>query len=56
VLLSQTPGKLLMGVCIARMNDQALTIRRALLRYLGYWLLAALLGLGFLWVLVVDRY
>lgn len=55
VLLGQTPGKLLMGVRIARINGQPLTVRRALLRYLGYWLSAIPLGLGFLWVLVDDR-
>lgn len=55
VLLGQTPGKLLMGVRIARTDGQPLTIRRALLRYLGYWLSAIPLGLGFLWVLVDDR-
>lgn len=55
VLLGQTPGKLLMGVRIARVNGQPLTVRRALLRYLGYWLSAIPLGLGFLWVLVDDQ-
>jgi uncharacterized RDD family membrane protein YckC len=55
VLLGQTPGKLLMGVRIARTNGKQLTIGRALLRYLGYWLSAIPLGLGFLWVLVDDQ-
>jgi uncharacterized RDD family membrane protein YckC len=55
VLLGQTPGKLLMGVRIARTNGQRLTIGRALLRYLGYWLSAIPLGLGFFWVLVDDQ-
>ena len=55
VLLGQTPGKLLMGVRIARTNGKRLTIGRALLRYLGYWLSAIPLGLGFLWVLVDDQ-
>lgn len=55
VLLGQTPGKLLMGLRIERVNGQPLTIRRALLRYVGYWLSAIPLGLGFLWVLVDDE-
>jgi uncharacterized RDD family membrane protein YckC len=55
VLLGQTPGKLLMGVRITRGAGQPLTVRRALLRYLGYWLSALPLGLGFLWVLIDDR-
>jgi uncharacterized RDD family membrane protein YckC len=54
VLLGQTPGKLLMGLRIERVNGQPLTIRYALLRYVGYWLSAIPLGLGFLWVLVDD--
>ncbi len=55
VLLGQTPGKLLMGVRIARTNGQRLTIGRALLRYMGYWLSALPLGLGFFWVLVDNQ-
>lgn len=54
VLIGQTPGKLLMGLRVARVNGKPLTIRRALLRYFGYWLSAIPLGLGFLWVLVDD--
>ncbi|HKS70000.1 MAG TPA: RDD family protein [Ktedonobacterales bacterium] len=55
VLLGQTPGKLLMGLRIERVNGQPLNIRHALLRYVGYWLSAIPLGLGFLWVLVDDK-
>ncbi len=55
VLLGQTPVKLLMGVRISRVTGQPLTVRRALLRYLGYWLSAIPLGLGFLWVLADDH-
>ncbi|MGH2515170.1 MAG: RDD family protein, partial [Ktedonobacterales bacterium] len=55
VLLGQTPGKLLTGVRIVRIDGQPLTVRRALLRYLGYWLSTIPFGLGFLWVLVDDR-
>lgn len=44
-----------MGVRIARTNGKPLTIGRALLRYLGYWLSAIPLGLGFFWVLVDDQ-
>lgn len=55
VLLGQTPGKLLMGLRVARTNGQRLTLRYALLRYVGYWLSAIPVGLGFLWVLVDDR-
>lgn len=54
VLLGQTPGKLLLGLRIVRVNGKPLTLRYALLRYFGYWLSAIPLGLGFLWVLVDD--
>ncbi|HEX8034840.1 MAG TPA: RDD family protein [Ktedonobacterales bacterium] len=54
-LLGQTPGQWLLGVRIVRVTGKPLTVRRALLRYLGYWLSAIPLGLGFLWVLVDDR-
>jgi uncharacterized RDD family membrane protein YckC len=55
VLIGQTPGKVLMGVRISRVTGQPITIRRALLRYVGYWLSAIPLGLGFFWVLVDDH-
>lgn len=55
VLLGQTPGKLLIGLRIARIDGRPLTVRRALLRYVGYWLSAIPLGLGFFWVLVDER-
>lgn len=54
-LLGQTPGKMLTGVRIARVDGQPLTVRRALLRFVGYWLSAIPLGLGFFWVLVDDQ-
>lgn len=55
VLLDQTPGKMLTGVRIARIDGKPLTVRRALLRYFGYWLSALPLGAGFIWVLVDDQ-
>ena len=55
VLLGQTPGKMLTGVRIVRIDGQPLTVRRALLRFFGYWLSAIPLGIGFFWVLVDDQ-
>lgn len=55
VLLGQTPGKLLLGLRIMRVNGRPISIRCALVRYAGYWLSALPLGLGFLWVLVDAR-
>lgn len=53
-LSGQTVGKWLMGVRIVRTSGERITGRRALIRYLGYWL-SAILFLGYLWVLVDDR-
>ncbi len=55
VMFGQTPGKLLMGLHVVRTNGRPLTVGSALLRYVGYWLSAIPLGLGFLWVLVDDK-
>jgi uncharacterized RDD family membrane protein YckC len=54
-LLGQTPGKILLGLRIVRGDGRRLSAGRALVRYLGYWLSAIPLGLGFLWVLVDRR-
>lgn len=55
VLFGQTLGKYLMGLRVARKDGRLLTIRYALLRYIGYWLSALPLGLGFFWVLIDDE-
>lgn len=49
-----TPGKALLGLQIVRQNGRPLSIGRSLLRFLGYWVSAIPLFLGFFWVLV-DR-
>ena len=54
-LLGQTPGKILLGLRIVRTDGGRISVGRALARYLGYWLSAIPLGLGFLWVLVDRR-
>lgn len=51
VVFGQTAGKALMGLRVTRTGGQPLSVRRALVRYAGYWLAAIPLGLGFLWVL-----
>jgi uncharacterized RDD family membrane protein YckC len=51
VLFGQTLGKALTGIRVVRMDNTRLTIGHALLRYVGYWLSAIPLFLGFLWVL-----
>ena len=54
-LLGQTPGKILLGLRIVRTDGRRLGVGRALVRYVGYWISAVALGLGFLWVLVDRR-
>jgi uncharacterized RDD family membrane protein YckC len=49
-----TPGKALFGLCIVRQDGQPLSFRRALVRYLCYWVSALPFFLGFIWVLF-DR-
>ena len=54
VVAGFTPGKGLLGLRVVRSNGQPVTIGPALLRYVGYWLSALFLFLGFFWV-IVDR-
>jgi uncharacterized RDD family membrane protein YckC len=54
-LFGQTPGDMLMGLRIVRTDGQQMTLRRALLRYLGCLLASLPLFLGFFWILVDDR-
>ena len=53
-LVGYTPGKALLGLQIVRQDGRPLSVGRALLRYLGYWVSAIPLFLGFIWVLI-DR-
>lgn len=53
-LIGQTPGKMLLGVRVVRTDGRPLTLKVAIVRYLGYFLSVFLL-LGFAWVLVDNR-
>ena len=55
VLAGQTPGKALMGLRVVRLDHKPMTIGRALARYVGYWLAALPLFVGFLWILLDQR-
>jgi uncharacterized RDD family membrane protein YckC len=50
-LVGYTPGKALMGLRVVRQDGQPLSFRRALVRYLCYWVSAIPLFLGFIWIL-----
>jgi uncharacterized RDD family membrane protein YckC len=53
-LVGYTPGKGLLGLRIVRQDGRPLSAGRALLRYLGYWVSAIPLFMGFIWILF-DR-
>jgi uncharacterized RDD family membrane protein YckC len=54
-LAGQTPGKAVLGLRVVPLSGGKISIWRAFLRYLGYYLSALTLGLGFIWVLIDDR-
>lgn len=54
-LTGQSPGKAFMGIRIYTVDGSQLSVRRAFVRYLTYWLSAGLVFAGFLLVLVDDR-
>jgi uncharacterized RDD family membrane protein YckC len=53
--VGQTPGKWLMGIKIVPIEGGRLTLRRSLLRLVGYVLSALPVYLGFLWILGPNR-
>lgn len=55
-LVGFTPGKAIMGLQIVRTDGRPLSVGRALLRYLGYWLSAIPFFLGFIWILLDRRH
>jgi len=56
VYLQGTPGKLLMGCRIVdAKTGMAPSVGKAIVRYIGYFISALPLGLGFLWILWDPR-
>ncbi len=53
-LVGYTPGKALLGLRVTRQDGRPLSVGRALLRYLGYWVSAIPLFLGFISIFL-DR-
>lgn len=51
----QTPGKMLTGLTVVRRDGSRVGYGRAVLRWLGYWVAALPLGLGFLGVLATKE-
>jgi uncharacterized RDD family membrane protein YckC len=54
VVAGFTPGKGLLGLRVVRTDGRPVTIGPALARFIGYWLSALVLFMGFLWV-AIDR-
>jgi uncharacterized RDD family membrane protein YckC len=55
VLIGQTPGKMLLGLRVTRLDGQRIGVGRAFLRVLGYWVSAICLFIGFIWILFDAR-
>jgi uncharacterized RDD family membrane protein YckC len=51
----RTPGKALMGLRVVTTDGERLIPRRALVRFIGYWLSTFLLFLGFVMILADNR-
>ena len=54
VLLGQTIGKQLLGLKIISVDNKRISIRQAIVRYIGYWISAMPLFAGYWWVLLDD--
>ena len=55
VVAGKTIGKAVMGIRVIGPKGARLTIGRALKRYIGYWISAIPLFMGYFWVLVNDE-
>jgi uncharacterized RDD family membrane protein YckC len=55
VLVGATPGKRILGLKVMRTGAQRLSWWRAIVRFVGYWISALPLFLGYLWILVDTR-
>jgi uncharacterized RDD family membrane protein YckC len=51
----QTPGHRAMGLRVVSVDGSPLTFGQAIVRYIGYWVSAIPVGLGFLWVFEPEK-
>ena len=56
VVAGFTPGMGLLGLRLVRVNGEHVPLGRALIRFVGYWISALFLFVGFLWILVDRRH
>ena len=54
-LVGQTPGKLLLGLRVVSRSGRPITFWQALRRYVGYFLSAFAIYIGYLWILIDNR-
>ena len=54
-LVGATPGKRILGLKVMRTDGRPISWARAIVRFVGYWVSALPLFLGFLWILVDAR-
>ncbi|HSG18425.1 MAG TPA: RDD family protein [Anaerolineae bacterium] len=54
-LTGQTPGKMLLGIRVVSLDGSGLTLWQALRRFIGYFLSALAIYVGYLWVLIDNR-
>lgn len=54
-LTGQTPGKMLLGIRVVSLDGSGLSLWQALRRFVGYFLSALAIYVGYLWVLIDNR-
>lgn len=55
VVIGQTPGKRLLGLRVLQTDGRLLSVSRAFIRVLGYWVSALPLFFGFFWILLDNE-
>jgi uncharacterized RDD family membrane protein YckC len=56
VVAGFSPGMGLLGLRLVRVNGEHVPLGRAVLRFVGYWISALFLFIGFLWILFDRRH
>jgi uncharacterized RDD family membrane protein YckC len=54
-LVGQTPGKLLLGLRVVSRSGRPITFWQALRRFVGYFISAIAIYIGYLWILIDNR-
>ena len=54
-LIGKTPGKFLLGLRVVSRSGRPITFWQALRRYVGYYLSALTMYIGYMWILIDNR-